>query len=145
MSRGHSQLWEPGSANIAQVGLLEDKTERIKFTIRVRSNVKHVTEGERGQTRGASTSGYQGRVSIAVTDWTHPQFPERGRYWEWHDQRVPLSLSAGPDPTAPPCAPCSLPQGCCVRSHVILRLTNALPWEHRDDLQPHLLTRRYCT
>ncbi|GGL41641.1 DNA-binding protein [Halarchaeum grantii] len=77
-----TQLWEPASAKIAQVGLLEDETGRIKFTSWVRSNAKHVEEGERVQIRGASTSWYQGRVSIAVTGWSTMHFPEREDWWE---------------------------------------------------------------
>ncbi|GGL36150.1 DNA-binding protein [Halarchaeum grantii] len=77
-----TQLWEPSSAKIAQVGLLEDETGRIKFTSWEKSGMREVAEGERVRVRGASKNWYQGRVSIAFTGWTHLHFPERGRYWE---------------------------------------------------------------
>ncbi|QLC35538.1 DNA-binding protein (plasmid) [Halarchaeum sp. CBA1220] len=77
-----SQLWEPSSAKIAQVGLLEDETGRIKFTSWEKSGMREIAEGERVRVRGASKNWYQGRVSIAFTGWTHLHFPERGRYWE---------------------------------------------------------------
>ncbi|GAA0296809.1 DNA-binding protein [Halarchaeum salinum] len=77
-----SQLWEPSSAKIAQVGLLEDETGRIKFTSWEKSGMSEVAKGERVRVRGASKNWYQGRVSIAFTGWTHLHFPERGRYWE---------------------------------------------------------------
>lgn len=77
-----SQLWEPSAANIAQVGLIEDETGRIKFTSWEKSGMSEVAEGERVRVRGASKNWYQGRVSIAFTGWTHLHFAERGRYWE---------------------------------------------------------------
>ncbi|GGN23978.1 DNA-binding protein [Halarchaeum nitratireducens] len=76
------ELWEPSSAKIAQVGLLEDETGRIKFTSWEKSGMREVAEDERVRVRGASKNWYQGRVSIAFTGWTHLHFPERGRYWE---------------------------------------------------------------
>ncbi|GGN24902.1 DNA-binding protein [Halarchaeum nitratireducens] len=76
------QLWDAPDPAIEQVGLIEDESSKTKFTSWVRSNPKIVAEGERVQIRGASTSWYQGRVSIAVTGWSTMHFPERERYWE---------------------------------------------------------------
>ncbi|WP_158055607.1 DNA-binding protein [Halorussus halophilus] len=76
------ELWEPSSAAIAQVGLIEDESGRTKFTSWTKSNPKHVSEGERVCIRGAARNWYNGRVSLAVTGWSTIQFPERGRWWE---------------------------------------------------------------
>ncbi|WP_049985752.1 DNA-binding protein [Halobellus rufus] len=76
-----TQLWEPSHPKIAQVGLLEDESGRVKFTVWKRSNAPIVREGERVQFHDVATSWYQGRVSIAVTGWSRLSFPERERWW----------------------------------------------------------------
>ncbi|QLC35468.1 DNA-binding protein (plasmid) [Halarchaeum sp. CBA1220] len=76
------QLWDAPDPAVEQVGLIEDKSGKTKFTSWVRSNPKIVEEGERVQIRGASTSWYQGRVSIAVTGWSTMLFPDREAWWE---------------------------------------------------------------
>ncbi|GGN25354.1 OB-fold nucleic acid binding domain-containing protein [Halarchaeum nitratireducens] len=75
-------LWTPSSAKIAQVGLLEDDSGTIKFTVWEKSTQPAVAEGETVCIRGAARSWYQGRVSVTCTGWTTINFPERGRYWE---------------------------------------------------------------
>ncbi|GAA0291391.1 DNA-binding protein [Halarchaeum salinum] len=76
------QLWDAPDPAVEQVGLIEDESGKTKFTSWVRSNPKIVEEGERVQIRGASTSWYQGRVSIAVTGWSTMLFPDREAWWE---------------------------------------------------------------
>lgn len=62
-----TQLWKPSSPVIQQVGLIEDKTGRIKFTAWKASDVGMVREGERVRIRSAAENWYNGRVSIALT------------------------------------------------------------------------------
>ncbi|GAB3022273.1 DNA-binding protein [Natronobiforma cellulositropha] len=76
------QLWEPSHHRIQQVGLLEDESGRIKFTIWRKSRQSSVREGEVVRFRNVSRSWYQGRPSVAVTGWSRLEFPERGRWWE---------------------------------------------------------------
>jgi len=75
-------LWEPSSPRIQQVGLLEDETGRIKFTVWEKSRQPWLDEGERVQIYNAAKNWYQGRVSVALTGWSEVHFPERGRWWE---------------------------------------------------------------
>lgn len=77
-----TQLWEPSSSAIQQVGLIEDESGRTKFTSWVASNQPWIDEGERVRIHGAAKNWYGGRVSVALTGWTIVHFPERGRWWE---------------------------------------------------------------
>ncbi|MFC6838256.1 DNA-binding protein [Halomarina ordinaria] len=77
-----SELWDPSSPAIAQVGLIEDESGRTKFTIWERSNQPVVREGQTVRFRAAAKNWYEGRCSIALTGWSRVEFPERGRWWE---------------------------------------------------------------
>ena len=77
-----TQLWEPSSSAISQVGLIEDESGRTKFTSWVASDQPWIEEGEHVRIRGAAKNWYNGRVSVALTGWTTVNFPERGRWWE---------------------------------------------------------------
>ncbi|WIV68904.1 DNA-binding protein [Natrialbaceae archaeon AArc-T1-2] len=77
-----TQLWEPSSSTISQVGLIEDKSGRTKLTSWVASDQPWIEEGERVRIHGAAKNWYNGRVSIALTGWSTVHFPERGRWWE---------------------------------------------------------------
>ncbi|MDS0296661.1 DNA-binding protein [Halogeometricum luteum] len=80
---GHvSVLWEPSSAAISQVGLIEDDSGKTKFTSWKASDAPWIEEGERVRIHGAAKNWYNGRVSVAVTGWSTLHFPERGRWWE---------------------------------------------------------------
>jgi len=74
-------LWRPSNPKISQVGLLEDETGRIKFTVWRRSRQPLVDEGELVQLRAVKKSWYEGRVSVAVTGWSSIEFPEHGQWW----------------------------------------------------------------
>lgn len=63
-------LWEPSHPSIAQVGLVEDGTGRIKFTAWKKSRVATVEVGEQVRLRAATKSWYDGRVSVALTGWS---------------------------------------------------------------------------
>ncbi|WP_058365554.1 hypothetical protein [Haloparvum sedimenti] len=71
------ELWEPTSAAIQQVGLLEDETGRIKVTSWVKSDQPRIEESERVRLYDAATSWYEGRVSVALTGRSRVTFPER--------------------------------------------------------------------
>ena len=77
-----TQLWEPSSSAISQVGLIEDESGRTKFTSWVASDQPWIEEGEHVRIHGAAKNWYNGRVSVALTGWTTVHFPERGRWWE---------------------------------------------------------------
>jgi len=77
-----TQLWDPSSPSIAQVGLIEDDSGKTKLTSWVASDQPWIKEGERVQIHGAAKNWYNGRVSVALTGWTTVMFPERGRWWE---------------------------------------------------------------
>ncbi|WP_251331466.1 DNA-binding protein [Haloplanus pelagicus] len=77
-----SQLWDPSDTSISQVGLIEDDSGKIKFTIWEASRKTVVSEGETVRFRAAKKNWYQGRCSIAITGWSRIEFPERGRWWE---------------------------------------------------------------
>jgi len=77
-----TQLWEPSSSAISQVGLIEDESGRTKVTIWEKSNAPWIKEGEQVRIHGAARNWYEGRVSLAVTGWSTLHFPERGRWWE---------------------------------------------------------------
>ncbi|WP_277554098.1 OB-fold nucleic acid binding domain-containing protein [Halobaculum limi] len=77
-----SQLWQPSNSKIAQVGLLEDESGRVKVTVWKASDAPWMDEGERVRIRAAAKNWYNGRVSVAVTGWSDVSFPERGRWWE---------------------------------------------------------------
>jgi ssDNA-binding replication factor A large subunit len=76
------ELWEPSNPKIAQVGLLEDESGRVKVTVWKASDQPWMEEGDTVEIHRAATSWYQGRVSVALTGWSRVQFPERGRWWE---------------------------------------------------------------
>lgn len=69
-----SKLWEPSHASVQQVGLLEDDSGRIKFTVWKKSRQPTVREGDRVRFRGAARNWYRGRVSIALTGWSRVEF-----------------------------------------------------------------------
>lgn len=77
-----TQLWEPSSSAISQVGLIEDDSGKTKFTSWVASDQPWIEEGERVRIHGAAKNWYNGRVSVALTGWSTVHFPERGRWWE---------------------------------------------------------------
>ncbi|GAB7011345.1 DNA-binding protein [Halorubrum trueperi] len=77
-----SELWDPSSPAIAQVGLIEDETGRTKFTIWEKSKKTVVREGQTVRFRAVKKNWYQGRCSLAITGWSRIEFPERGRWWE---------------------------------------------------------------
>lgn len=77
-----TQLWEPSSSAISQVGLIEDESGRTKLTSWVASDQPWIEEGERVCIHGAAKNWYSGRVSVALTGWSTVHFPERGRWWE---------------------------------------------------------------
>jgi len=60
-------LWQPTHSAIAQVGLLEDETGTVKFTVWRKSSQPTVREGERVRMRSVAKSWYQGQVSVALT------------------------------------------------------------------------------
>ncbi|WP_336361561.1 DNA-binding protein [Haladaptatus sp. ZSTT2] len=76
------RLWVPSHPAIMQVGLLEDDTGRIRFTVWKKSNQAMVKEGERVRFRAAEKNWYEGRCSIALTWWSNTEFPDRGAWWE---------------------------------------------------------------
>ncbi|PHQ40134.1 DNA-binding protein [Halorubrum persicum] len=77
-----TQLWDPCDTSISQVGLIEDDSGKIKFTIWEASRKTVVSEGETVRFRAVKKNWYQGRCSIAITGWSRIEFPERGRWWE---------------------------------------------------------------
>ncbi|WP_136718220.1 DNA-binding protein [Halorientalis salina] len=77
-----TQLWDPSDTSISQVGLIEDDSGKIKFTIWEASRKTVVGEGETVRFRAVKKNWYQGRCSIAITGWSRIEFPERGRWWE---------------------------------------------------------------
>ncbi|ODR80169.1 DNA-binding protein [Haladaptatus sp. W1] len=77
-----TQLWTPRSPKIQQVGLIEDDSGRVKFTVWRASRKTMVEEGETVQLRSVAKNWYEGRVSVAVTGWSCIHSPERGRWWE---------------------------------------------------------------
>src|SRR6056297_3263311 len=77
-----TQLWDPSDTSISQVGLIEDDSGKIKFTIWEKSRKTVVSEGETVRFRAVKKNWYQGRCSIAITGWSRIEFPERGRWWE---------------------------------------------------------------
>ena len=77
-----SELWDPSSPAIAQVGLIEDESGRTKFTIWEKSGKTVVREGQTVRFRAVKKNWYQGRCSLAITGWSRIEFPERGRWWE---------------------------------------------------------------
>ncbi|WP_202614464.1 DNA-binding protein [Halostella litorea] len=65
-----TQLWNPSNPAIQQVGLIEDESGRIKFTVWRKSRQGMVREGEDVTFRGVAKNWYQGRVSVALTGWS---------------------------------------------------------------------------
>ncbi len=74
-------LWEPKHPKIAQVGLIEDKSGKTKFTAWRVSDVPWMEEGERVVLREVSKSWYEGRVSVALTGRSSISFPDREAWW----------------------------------------------------------------
>ncbi|SNZ15269.1 hypothetical protein SAMN06269185_2444 [Natronoarchaeum philippinense] len=72
-----TKLWEPSHRTIAQVGLLEDESARIRFTVWEKSGQPIVREGETVTFRGVAKSWYEGRCSVALTGWSRVGFPDR--------------------------------------------------------------------
>ncbi|ELZ76242.1 OB-fold nucleic acid binding domain protein [Haloferax gibbonsii ATCC 33959] len=77
-----TQLWEPSSSAISQVGLIEDESGKTKLTSWISSDQPWIEEGERVRIHGAAKNWYNGRISVALTGWSTVIFPERGRWWE---------------------------------------------------------------
>ncbi len=77
-----TQLWTPSHPAVQQVGLLEDDTGRIRFTVWKKSEQAMVREGERVRFRSAEKNWYEGRCSIGLTWWSNTEFPERGAWWK---------------------------------------------------------------
>ncbi|WP_458189473.1 DNA-binding protein [Haladaptatus sp. NG-WS-4] len=75
-------LWTSVHPKIQQVGLLEDETGTIKFTVWRASRKTKVLEGENVQLRSVAKNWYEGRVSVAVTGWSTISSPDRDRWWE---------------------------------------------------------------
>ncbi len=75
------ELWTPSAANIAQVGLIADKSGAIKFTSWSKSDQPLVEEGDQVQLWHAKKNGYQGRCSLALTYDSRIEFPERTSWW----------------------------------------------------------------
>jgi hypothetical protein len=75
-------LWEPSHHRIQQVGLLEDDSGRVKFTVWRKSGQPMVREGERVRFEAVARNWYGGRVSVALTGWSRIVFPERDPWWE---------------------------------------------------------------
>lgn len=71
-----AQLWEPKSDKIAQVGLLNDGTDRIKFVSWDDADKMMVTEGEQYQFSNVTTSEYDGRMSVNVNQYSEIDFLE---------------------------------------------------------------------
>jgi len=59
-------LWEPRSDSIAQVGLLGDKTGRIKFTAWATSDLTSLSEGSVYRLENVVTDEYQGQYSVKL-------------------------------------------------------------------------------
>ncbi|MFC4550442.1 MULTISPECIES: DNA-binding protein [Halorussus] len=72
-------LWQATHPKIAQVGLIEDETGRIRFTVWHKSRAPIVREGEQVEFRSVAKNWYEGRCSVALTGWSTVNFPERGR------------------------------------------------------------------
>jgi hypothetical protein len=75
------ELWAPSDPAIAQVGLIADDTDKIKWTSWKASEPAFVQEGERVRMRHLKKNWYQGRCSLAVTYDIMIVFPERDRRW----------------------------------------------------------------
>jgi ssDNA-binding replication factor A large subunit len=77
------ELWAPSDPAIAQVGLIADDTDKIKWTSWKASEPAFVQEGERVRMRHLKKNWYQGRCSLAVTYDSMIVFPDRDdRWWE---------------------------------------------------------------
>ncbi|WP_117594460.1 DNA-binding protein [Haloprofundus halophilus] len=76
-----TQLWEPRSRAIQQVGLIEDESGRTKFTVWEKSNVPMMAEGDQVVLRNVARNWYQGRCSVALTGWSSISFSEGERWW----------------------------------------------------------------
>ncbi|MFC6731783.1 OB-fold nucleic acid binding domain-containing protein [Haladaptatus sp. GCM10025893] len=76
------RIWEPSHPAIQSVGLLEDESGRIRFTVWKKSKQPLVREGDRVRFRAAAKNWYEGRCSIALTRWSNIEFPERGEWWK---------------------------------------------------------------
>ncbi|MFC6733915.1 DNA-binding protein [Haladaptatus sp. DYSN1] len=76
------RLWKPSHPAIQNVGLLEDESGLIRFTVWKKSNQAMVREGQRVRFRAAAKNWYEGRCSIALTRWSNTEFPERGEWWK---------------------------------------------------------------
>ena len=61
-----SQLWEPNTDSIAQVGLLEDDSGTVKFTAWEKSDLPEVEEGASYRFSNVVTSEYEGQYSLSV-------------------------------------------------------------------------------
>jgi hypothetical protein len=75
-------LWEPSHPAIAQVGLIEDESGRIKFTSWKRSRARWVEEGAQVHLWDVKRNRYDGRWSVAVTGWSRVRSVDRGRWWD---------------------------------------------------------------
>jgi len=72
-----AELWPPGHAKIAWVGLIEDDSGQTKVTAWEKSDVWCVEEGDRVRLCDAAVNWYQGRWSLALTGDSRVEFPGR--------------------------------------------------------------------
>jgi ssDNA-binding replication factor A large subunit len=64
------ELWEPRSDSIAQVGLLGDETDTVKFTKWSKSDLPRVEEGEVYRLSNVVTDEYEGQFSVKLNSTT---------------------------------------------------------------------------
>ena len=68
------QLWDNDNDSIAQVGLLDDGTGRIKFTAWAKSDPMVLAEGEQYRFENVVTDEYNGRMSVKINSSTDIDF-----------------------------------------------------------------------
>lgn len=69
-------LWEPSHPRIQQVGLIEDESGRVKFTVWRKSNQPMMRKGEHVKLENVARNWYNGRISVALTGWSRIEFVE---------------------------------------------------------------------
>jgi replication factor A1 len=67
-------LWDNDHESISQVGLLDDGTNRIKFTAWAKSDVMLLNEGEQYRFENVVTDEYQGNMSVKLNSSTDVSF-----------------------------------------------------------------------
>lgn len=86
------ELWDPSTPSIQRVGLIADETSKIKFIIWRRSQQTVVREGQQVRFWAAKKNWYEGRCSIALTDDSRVEFPEREPWWGAYSDWKPSTL-----------------------------------------------------